>query len=349
MILNVKDFDGDIQKTIDLALASKAGKVYIPSGTYELSAGLIIPRPLNNEGLLTPGVELEGDGISNTIIYTNNPNIDVLTIQRSNTSIKNIRFQGSQTQGQGRGIVISDPTNGVVLGNIHLEDLYISATSQHALFIPDGYPHLLGEPFYDQISILCSYERCVFDSNVSEGSDLVYVGKWNTTHRFDQCNFSNFKGFALNLHEADAVGLTECIFEAGDNTKAYVNIDGCTAGHMNGCYFEDHDEGPAKTRFVSLDMASHGWGIDHCTFRRHGGRDPRALVVGGNSQGITIIAPHMVTLGGLPNQSSHILITGNDTVVHVMGGSAQGPQGVTQVRVQDDSLNSTTLGVKKYR
>jgi hypothetical protein len=260
----------DLQGAIDAAWQD-GGEIEVPSGVHELQAGLIF-RHLDPYPDITPNITLRGHGLGNTTIKCYVPGADLLTIARSNVHFKGINFQGSQlSQGGGRGIVINDPVNGVVLRDIHMEDCRIQATEREALYVPTGWPHLLAQPLYDRISILCTFNRCWFQRNLVPGSDLAYIGKWNTLYRFTECTFTDFKGRGLFLNGADTTSCRDCVFEGGDNTAPYVEARETQAGLLDHCYFEDDMmEGP-RAVFVKTDRYSrdHGWAAPNCTYRSH--------------------------------------------------------------------------------
>lgn len=251
------DIQAAIAAACDPSSGSYGGVVHVPSGIYLLDSGLRFPG--NDNPNLNAQVTLQGDGINSTVIYTNTPNLDLVTVARSHVSIKGIYFQGSQQQGTGRGIVISNPVNGKVLDSIHLEDVYVAATEREALYVPDGFPHLLSQPAYDRISVVTSYLRCWFDSNMVADSGLAYIGRWNTTHRFTECQFTNFKGRAVCLHGADGTSFRDCIFEAGDNSRPYVEGVGATSTLLDHCWFEDHATSSPLAVFTKHDKASSNW------------------------------------------------------------------------------------------
>lgn len=257
----------DLQQAINDCIDAGGGRVSIPAGKYEITTPLAIPRFTKDwMGALTPAVSLIGEGVNATVIYTNDPDCDLLVICSSNVWVSGMLLQGSQqATGKGRGIVVSDATNGSVLSRIHLSDLYIAATPRESLYIPDGYPHLVNQPAYDRISVACDYERVTFDSNLVLDSGLVYIGKWNTTQRFTACHFTNFKRHALLLNGADTTSCRDCIFEAGDNTKPYVEGIGAVATLLDHCYFEDHI---GSAVFTAHDKASKGWAESNLTQRR---------------------------------------------------------------------------------
>ena len=262
----------NIQTDIDAACSPSTGGgggiIHVPAGIYLLSEGLRFWDTDNPN--LSAQVTLQGDGINSTVIYTNTPNIDLLTVARSHVSLRGIYFQGSQhREGVGRGIVVSNPTNGKVLSSVHLEDVYVAATEREALYVPDGFPHLVSEPAYDRISVMSSFLRCWFDSNLVPDSGLAYIGRWNTNHRFTECTFTNFKGRALYLHGADTTSCRDCIFEAGDNTKPYVEGVGAVATLLDHCYFEDHATVLPYAQFTAHDRASKNWAEPYCTYRTH--------------------------------------------------------------------------------
>ena len=256
----------DIQQAILDCIAAGGGRVQIPTGTYRLETGLVIPRIDYPVQVLTPAVELVGEGVNATTIYTLVPDVDLLTIARPNVRVSGMLLQGAAVQGTGRGVVISDPVNGSVLSRIALSDVYIAATGCEALYVPDGFPHLLAQPAYDRISVCCSYDRVTFDSNL--GADLVRLGRFNTTHRFTQCNFTNFKGHALLLNGADTTSLRDCNLEAGDNSKPWVEGIAAPATLLDHVYAEDHRPGGTSAVFTKHDKQSTGWDERDCTFRR---------------------------------------------------------------------------------
>ena len=257
----------DIQQAINDCLAQGGGRARVPAGAYRLDAGLFIPRePVHPIPVLTPAVELCGDGINATVIYTLLPEVDLLTIARSNVRVSGMLLQGAATAGPGRGVVVSDPVNGSVLSRVSLSDVYIAATGAESLYVPDGYPHLVNQPAYDRISVCCSYDRVTFDSNL--GGDLVRLGRFNTTHRFTQCNFTNFKGHALLLNGADTTSLRDCNLENGDNTKPWVEGVAAQATLLDHVYAEDHRPNGTSAVFTKRDKQSTGWDERDCTFRR---------------------------------------------------------------------------------
>jgi len=257
----------DIQRAIDACTAGGGGRVRIPGGAYRLDVGLVMPAIAYAIPVLTPAVTLEGDGVNVTVIHTLDPVVDLLRIERSNVTVKGMLLQGSQGAGKGRGVVIKDATNGAVVSGIHMENVYVAATGQHALDVPEGFPHLLGQPAYDQVAVACTYDRCVFDSNLAPGSDLVRIGRWNTLQRFTGCRFTNFKGSALLLDGADATSCRDCAFENGDNSRPWVDGYSAPATLLDHCYFEDHAS-PSVAKFTRHDRVSTGWAERDCMFRR---------------------------------------------------------------------------------
>jgi hypothetical protein len=259
----------ELQDAINACIAEGGGRVFVDPLTPKimLVEPLVFPAdPRPQIPVLTPVVELVGTGIAATTIYTLDPDIDLLHIARSNVRVSGMLLQGGQGVGAGRGVVISDPVNGSVIHGVRLSDVYIAATGREALLIPDGWPHLLGQPSYDQISVGCSYDRVTLDSN--QGGDLAYIGKWNTLHRFTQCRFTNFKGRALYLNGADTTSLRDCAIENGDNTKPWVECVGAVATLLDHVYMEDHRPNGTLAVFNKHDKASTGWDDPHCTYRR---------------------------------------------------------------------------------
>lgn len=344
---NVKSYNYDIQAAINAAAASAqgGGVVYIPAGLYLLTAGLTIPANASYAGSLDSAIFLVGEGISNTIIYTNTTNIDLLTVSRSNVGIKDIRFQGSQqgTPGlTGRGIVISDPVDNHVMTSVYMSGCYVTATEREALFVPDGYSH--GGSPSDRISIECHFDDCTFDSNLVAGFQLAYLGRWSTLYRFTRCNFTNFKGKALNINACDTVTCRDCLFEASDELDSYVSVvatvvspqPSALSTAFDHCYFESAFVGAATQWFITIGAFSHGTVVSNCTFRRPGGTTAKGVQVGGGAKSCLVLHPTMVTLGGVATTAT-VDVSGVGTECTVIGGMAQGAGTTTGAMIVTDS------------
>jgi hypothetical protein len=198
---DVRNFGNNIQAAIDAAVAPNntgGGVVYIPAGVYTITAPLSVPS--NNPGVYPPGLTLLGDGPTVTIVNTNFQ-VDILRVSRSYTHIEGIAFQGAQSAGPGRGIVLSD--EGKELRRVSMNRCVIRATGSYALFV-QGTTSLP-----NTWSILCDYQNCDFSSNLGGGA-LVYIEASCTTQRFRGCTLWSFVDHAAKLVGCDTASFVDC-------------------------------------------------------------------------------------------------------------------------------------------
>src|SRR6185369_7150965 len=94
MMIDGSTIQADIDAACSPSTGGGGGIIHVPAGIYLLSEGLRFWDTDNPN--LSAQVTLQGDGINSTVIYTNTPNIDLLTVARSHVSLRGIYFQGSQ-------------------------------------------------------------------------------------------------------------------------------------------------------------------------------------------------------------------------------------------------------------
>ena len=147
-------FYGSIQAAID-ALPPEGGEVYVPQGTWIITAPIVIP-----ERTTFGGVKLRGDGWWRTKIQSTNAATDMIQIQTSYTTLEGLHFVGPGAPGNGKGIVIFKGTPGADFAWIRIADCRVEDSPSWALDAGGTGSRNVTE---------CSYERCSFVNGNRDG------------------------------------------------------------------------------------------------------------------------------------------------------------------------------------
>ncbi len=288
--VNARDFS-TIQAAID-SLPATGGVVYAPSGTYNVTTTTI---PENKP------VHLMGDGADRTILFCADPELDILRIESSLTTIENLTIKGpylvpSEPNIRGRGVVIGIPGNTIdALRRVSIIGCRIVDTASWALYLRGTGDSVPVDP--ERLLIWGQFERTDFQHNRTGGLVEVRVG--NNGNAFKNCSFTQFHGPALNAFGASSLSLQTCTFEDKlDDAVAYVMLDSDNNVLLDSCWFEQHFSEDLTKPFIHVGVANacHEVAIHNCRFVRQTGDLPRLIQVDSNSKGVSIVNPtcHMV-------------------------------------------------------
>ena len=326
---NARDF-ATIQAAID-SLPATGGVVYLPSGTYNVTTTTI---PENKP------VHLFGDGADRTVLFCADPELDILRIECSLTTIENLTIKGpylvpSDPNTKGRGVVIGvpgSPTDN--LRRISIIGCRIVDTASWALYLRGTADTDPADP--ERLLIWGQFERSDFQHNRTGGLVEVRIG--NNGNLFQNCSFTQFTGPALNAFGASGLLLQNCTFEDKlDDAVAYVTLDFDNNVLLDSCWFEQHFSEDLTKPFIHVGVATacNEVAIHNCRFVRNSGNLPRLIRVSSNSKGVSIINPtcQMVSpqtldfedrLGLSNNEDKDIFVEGQSEV-YLSGGLLTNP------------------------
>jgi hypothetical protein len=262
-VFNAQDMGG-IQAAID-ALPDTGGVVYIPAGTYVLTAGLQLNRP---------GVTLLGDGVG-TIIRPQTTNLfSLITVNATHCQIRNLVLDGqwtSSSSGSYSCLVMNGlGVSGHVVLQSFLENLSLLNAPKHGLLLVD--------------MILFTAINCEFVANAGDGvrisASSAHTGI--TTLRFISCVMSANGGRGLRATPDGAVfGVTNltlfaCCFQAnksglGETEGNAVEVNTSVQIALQDCYFEQAGASSGSTdpraqQMVLLSACPTAI-VDGCTFQ----------------------------------------------------------------------------------
>ena len=318
------------QSRIDACIAAGGGVVYFPPGVYALPASATLRLyPNRTAGGFLPGLTLLGDGQDVSIITCANADT-LLHVLRDNVVVQGLTFQTSPTAADtSLGIVLGDVTDARhVLKFIKFRDVTVRGTGRQAVQVLPA-PH---------ITIASSFDGCRFTENRGT-TELVSVGRGNTTLHFRSCTFEAFRQSAVTLRECDGVTFSDCIFENELNDAApFFYADRSVNASITSGWFEDDANngvgGSSSQWFIQLDRACHGFQIGNCTFRR-GGLDapsasPKAVLVSGTtsttpprhdeSVGVVITNPEILSAAPRSTTTEPISVASDSSKVILVGG-----------------------------
>lgn len=209
----VNDDTAEIQAAIDAAKLVGGGTVYFPSGTYKISAPLI----------LHSGVTLLGNGRRNSVILVSVINVNAIeargasaasTIVQINISDLKIVGPGKAAGGTGVGIYVKWASV-----QVSLERLWVTTWGSHGVSFEDSYSFSLRD--------------CNLDSNGGNG----FYGITNINHAtFDHCQAGLNTGAGFYISGGATTSFVNC--DAEQNTAAGVDLRYVTAGSLLNCHFE---------------------------------------------------------------------------------------------------------------
>jgi hypothetical protein len=193
----------------------------------------------------------------------------------------------------------------------------------------------------------------VVERNHTGGS--VYIGSGCTTQYFDGCLLQYFRGHGLRGSGVEGTSMTDCIIEDGDDTEAYVDLEDCNQMSFRSCWFEMplEDRNAPISRFIRTTGGHYrNITIDGCHFVRTGPTaNPFAIEIGGTGRSVLISNPDLYVWERLdPEVDDHILISGENSEVVVIGGSVVDFEGgrrdrpaFRELRVRDESRRTVLV------
>ncbi|MBI5711361.1 MAG: hypothetical protein HZC42_13840 [Candidatus Eisenbacteria bacterium] len=299
--MNAKDYPS-LQEAID-ALPQEGGTVYIPAGTYVLTAPLYTPcdRPCHLLG------ELQTDYNMNGTILQWTTNTDLLRVRGDFSSVRRLVLKNTsggqsarEDQGYGlaiarRDIVDAHPHPGtsttdtefVKGGSIPvrpmlIEDVMVLNAPGWALHIP-GHGVLSDEttPEYNQIpdrtlAYFVDLKRVRLEGSLRYG--LCFVGGGCTTTFFESCVFVHQgageipnSSFYAYLSRCVKAVFDHCTFEGFSPPpgRPWVQLWGTESVSFNSCWFEeDATANHQPTHFLFFKNDCRGGNVSHCHFMR---------------------------------------------------------------------------------
>lgn len=290
------DPNADIQAAIDELSSTAGGEIHLGSGTYTLTAPLIIDRP----------VKLFGAGMYSTYIYCASPDSDIVRVTGSGVSIRDLSIKGPESAGTGIGLSLKPAVDGFAR-NFAADNVYISNTgSWCAAVFGGGWMDTTLSGGLGGTVIAPSFSRCVFSNNQSGGT--LYVGHGVAAPNFTNCNFTgssftrkmrgwtaamttkydslqawNWYGTIPAFHVstdstilhrghvylcvATDAKFSGCVFQqpsTGDSDEPVLSIEDCHSTLFRDCYFEAFGTANGREHpFVTIS-ASGGWLFDGC-------------------------------------------------------------------------------------
>jgi hypothetical protein len=268
-VFNAQDMGG-IQAAID-ALPDAGGTVYIPAGTYLLTAGLQLNRP---------GVTLLGDGVATIIRPQTTNTFNLVTVNATHCQIRNLVLDGqwtSSSSGSYSCLVMNGlGVSGHVVLQSFLENLSLLNAPKHGLLLVD--------------MILFTAINCEFVANAGDGvrisASSAHTGI--TTLRFISCVMSANGGRGLRATPDGAVfGVTNltlfsCTFQSnrsglGSSEGNAIEVNTSIQTTLQACYFEQAGASSGSTdpraqQMVALTNCPTAI-VDGCTFQGNADSD----------------------------------------------------------------------------
>jgi hypothetical protein len=325
------------------------GVVYIPPGEHLISSTIDVPYAALNP-LYNPNrpVTLLGDGAGATVIKsTGGLTASLLHAKRPYTNIEGIMFDGTGLAG---AVVTSGGASGDTR-HINFRDCVIRGGGAQSLKVPGG----------ATINIQCSYERCVFADNGATAA--VEIEERNTTHRFRNCQFTNFRGNAVRLTRCEGISFHDCVFDTNlaPQTGPYVLSDGAQACRVVNCVFDEGAVNPtARYYFLDLRNGSNGWTVLNPVFVRRSLAvpDPSLAQAGriglaGACYGVVIIDPVIRMPVGVAVPNLHFDIQQSESECVIVGGFAEvgEPPATTKfpIELTDASRRTAWISHRRWR
>lgn len=241
-----------IQAAID-SLPLAGGAIYLPAGTYKLSAAIAVRNAL----------KLFGDGNSATVLYQTNLSAHGI----SGTDILSLSIEDMR---------VSGPTNGTGIG-IMMERFNNNATNY--LYIKNVYVRTFGgDGIYVSNAIVSRFDLVVTESNAGNGFNLVGLnGVIGTSTQLNSC-FANANG--LSGYRIDTMGYMSFNACAADSNQVSYELLNCIGLSFSGCGSEGSETHGWKFVGGYGSTIVGGW-----VFMSNG----IAAHITGNAVGITII------------------------------------------------------------
>ncbi len=257
---DLRDFNGDLAAAVAL-LPDAGGVVYVPRGTWLMSAGVVVDRP---------NVTILGEGPASVLGPAAVNAFDLLTVTASRFRLKSLMLDGGATvySATGKCCVVVSGSGGS--GNdAHLEDVRITGAPRHGLWVKD--------------SLGFSAERCQFDGNRGSGARLEAVTLECGSAGFTGCTFGQNDRRGLEAHRAHATRVLGGAFDG--NRSGVAEFEGnalefteCRAAQILSSSFRNAATTTRATNFVALSQCLSPQ-VDGCQFE--GGADePRRPVQG---------------------------------------------------------------------
>lgn len=220
-----------IQAAIN-AVPSTGGMVYIPAGTYKLTAALV----------LKSNVTLLGDGSNATVLNQTSTTANAISgVDLTKVSLKGLRIQGPGS-GSGNGITLTLSVNAA---NTYLtfEELYVYHFGASGISI--------------QNPVVSSFTGVISDSNASHGFDLH--GQ----------TFPSAAGTSCTLQNCFAVGNTQAGYRAYN--LVYTSFTGCASDNNGIGYLVDTCQSVSLSGCGSESQVNNGTSWPGTAFKVTGG------------------------------------------------------------------------------
>jgi hypothetical protein len=343
-VVDASDY-GSLQEAVD-SLPRFGGTVFIPGGVYHVHSTPSFDPPL----VIPNGVTLAGDSREVTVLLTieEDRDEDLVHLRGSHARLEDLTLRGPGAPGRGRGLVIGamgEPRVGATVLNCRIYET------------PSWGVYVLGrEDDPGTFSIYTHFDRMVVERNHTGGS--VFIGSGCTTQYFDGCLLRLFRGPGLRCFDVEGTSMTNCIIEDGDDTEPYVDLEACNQMSFRQCWFEMplEDRDAPVSRFIRTSGGQYrNITIDGCHFVRTGpAANPFAIEIAGTGRSVLITNPDLYVYERVdPEADDHILVSGQDSEVVVIGGSLVDMDGgrrnvpeFRELRVRDRSNRAVLIDAK---
>ncbi|HJW75897.1 MAG TPA: hypothetical protein VJ787_09540 [Thermoleophilia bacterium] len=276
--INAKDYP-TIQAAID-ALPAAGGVVIVPPGDYDENT-----TPAMSALTLPTRTILCGSGIHATKLLYNADAGSAISMQSSNSSLRDFSIVGPGTGSVAKGIVVGKP--GETLSNILLDNVAVVDVPECGLYFMGG------EVPGGTNVIQCSVRSSHFQGVVATTGANLRIGTWCTTIAFADCGFGLTRGYDAELNGPVGTTFDRCVFETGTyDNQALVKGSLLGSTHFNNCWFETHGN---LTHYCVDVTTAVGLHLRDCYLARDTGNAARLLNLSGNCRDIVVESPTIFT------------------------------------------------------
>ena len=240
---DVRDF-GDLQAAIN-ALPPEGGTVFVPRGTWTLSAGVTVNAP---------NVTIIGEQL-NTVIRAGVPDaFDLITVNATNFQMRNLVLDGQAGQQDANGASCL-----VVAGtrSVGLQNVTITGAPRYGLYLKG--PSLF------------IAEACHFSSNMGSGARIEWVGDpAPSATQFIACSFSQNGDRGCEASNVPLITFLGCTFDGnlGGPAPAQgngVDAAGCVRIEVLSSFFMNSGGLQTLNQFILLSQCQASV-VDGCSF-----------------------------------------------------------------------------------
>jgi hypothetical protein len=312
-----------VQAAIDYAHANSLHVVYVPAGTYTLTAALQFPAnyPLR----------LMGAGRGRTTLHFGSIASSYCVLMcGSDQSIESLAITGSGgAAGSTRGVLIQPATGSI--SNVRLKDTRIFYSGSYAVEVTGG------SGSSTVFSSNC--EHCEFGYNANNGlmklDALVY--NWS----LEECSFLVSTGPMLVVDGAVSVVARDCAFRTAAVDSHFVRLNNPRSVLFEGCYFSEPTY--TSTHFIQCTGGGLAVSINNCYFNRASAQATGPKVVSVASpdfvQGLVVTNPmSYMPISGPPTASDDVLVSDGTSSVTLLGGAVSDNSAFRTPRVNVSTL-----------